>query len=115
MQGTDHTRDHMTATDRNLAYDDDLDPDDVIRVGGGSDPQAVASAISNAFYERHEVTLRAVGAAAGNQANKAIAIARGYVATRGLDLYCRQGFTNVPARDEGGKSISALVFRLNLQ
>jgi stage V sporulation protein S len=109
----------MTAADRNLAYDEALDPDEVIRVGGGSDPQGVASAISMAFYERHEVTLRAVGASAVNQANKAVAIARGYVATRGLDLYMRPGFTNVPGREdpETGQreSISALVFRLNLQ
>lgn len=103
----------MTTTDRNLAYDSDLSPDDVIRVGGGSDPQSVASAISNAFYERHEVTMRAVGASAVNQANKAIAIARGYIATRGLDLFCRQGFTNIPGKD--GESISAMVFRLSLQ
>ena len=103
----------MTTIDRNLAYDERLDPDDIIRVGGGSDPQAVATAISNAFYERTEVTLRSVGAGAGNQANKAIAIARGYIATRGLDLYCRQGFTNVPGRD--GESVTAIVFRLSLQ
>ena len=104
----------MTVIDRNLAYDTDLEPDEIIRVGGGSDPQAVASAISNAFYERHEVTLRAIGASAVNQANKAIAIARGYVATRGLDLYCRQGFTNVQGPNDA-KPISAIVLRLNLQ
>lgn len=104
----------MTTTDRNLAYDSDHDPDDIIRVGGGSDPQAVASAISNAFYERHEVTLRAVGAAAVNQSQKAVAIARGYIATRGLDLVERPGWTNVPGRD-GQETISALVFRLSLQ
>lgn len=103
----------MAIVNRNLAVDDAADPDDVIRVGGGSDPSAVASAISNAFYERQEVTLRAVGASAVNQANKAIAIARGYIAPRGLDLYCRQGFANVPGR--GGEDISAIVFRLSLQ
>jgi stage V sporulation protein S len=104
----------MAVANRNLAVDDDADPDSVIRVGGGSDPSAVASAISNAFYEKQEVVLRAVGASAVNQANKAIAIARGYIAPRGLDLYCRQGFANVPGRD-GQDSISAIVFRLSLQ
>lgn len=113
----------MTTTDRNpnngrnLAYDEAMSPDDIIRVGGGSDPQGVAGAISNAFYDRHEVTVRAVGAAAVNQAQKAIAIARGYVATRGLDLVERPGWTNIPGRaDEDGHrdSISAMVFRLSL-
>jgi len=104
----------MAVANRNLAVDDDADPDSVIRVGGGSDPSAVASAISNAFYEKQEVVLRAVGASAVNQANKAIAIARGYIAPRGLDLYCRQGFANVPGRD-GQDSISSIVFRLSLQ
>lgn len=104
----------MSVSDRNLAVDTASDPDEVIRVGGGSDPSAVASAISNAFYERQEVTLRAVGASAVNQASKSIAIARGYIAPRGLDLYCRLGFSNVPSRD-GKETISALVFRLSLQ
>lgn len=104
----------MSVSDRTLALDSDQDPDEIIRVGAGSDPSAVASAISNAFYERSEVVLRAVGASAVNQANKAIAIARGYIAQRGLDLYCRQGFANVPGRN-GQDSISALVFRLSLR
>jgi stage V sporulation protein S len=98
---------------RNFAYDEATDPDNIIRVGGGSDPQAVASAISNAFYEDREVTMRAVGAAAVNQAVKAIAISRGYIAPRGLDLVCRPGFTNIQSRDSK-EPISAIVFRLNL-
>lgn len=104
----------MAVVNRNFARDEATDPDDVIRVGAGSDPSAVASAISNAFYERQDVTLRAVGASAVNQSCKAIAIARGYIAPRGLDLTCRLGFQNVQGRD-GQASISALVFRLSLQ
>ena len=103
----------MTHQARNLALDDLQDPDDIIRVSGGSDPQAVASAISNVFYSYQEVTLRAVGAASVNQAVKAIAISRGYVATRGVDLICRPGFTNIAGHD-GKDSISAIVFRLSL-
>lgn len=99
---------------RNLAHDNEADPDGIIRVGAGSDPQAVASSINNAFYDSVEVTMRAVGAAAVNQAVKAIAIARGYIATRGMDLVCRPGFTNIEARG-GGDSISAIVFRLSIE
>jgi stage V sporulation protein S len=98
---------------RNLAYDTGHDDSTILRVGSGSDPQSVATAISNAFYESNEVTMRAVGAAAVNQAVKAIAISRGYIAPRGLDVNCRVGFTNVDSRD-GGEPISAIVFRLSL-
>lgn len=104
----------MGHANRNLAYDEELDSAFIIKVGAGSDPQAVASSISNAFYDSNEVTIRAVGAAAVNQAVKAVAIARGYIATRGLDLICRPGFTNVDARDGGKDSISAIVLRLLL-
>jgi stage V sporulation protein S len=98
---------------RNLAHDTLVDDASIIRVGSGSDPQSVASAISNAFYESTEVTMRAVGAAAVNQAVKAIAISRGYIAPRGLDVNCRVGFTNVESRN-GKDPISAIVFRLSL-
>lgn len=98
---------------RNLAIDNDADESAIIKVSGGSDAQAVASAISNAFYDSSEVTMRAVGAAAVNQAAKAIAIARGYIAPRGVDLVTRIGWINVANRDGSG-SISALVFRLEL-
>jgi stage V sporulation protein SpoVS len=45
------------------------------------------------------VTLRGVGAGAVNQMAKACAIARGYVASRGVDLVVRPGFTTVQMRD----------------
>jgi stage V sporulation protein S len=104
----------MTHHPRNLALDEAQDQDDVIRVSGGTDPQSIASAISNAFYEAQAVTVRAMGAGAVNQAVKGIAIARGYVATRGVDLLCRPGFINVDGF--GDKDVvTAIVFRLSLR
>lgn len=78
-----------------------------LRVSAGSNPQSVASAIAHAIYDNRHVQLRAVGAGAVNQAVKALAIARGYVAPRGLDLTCKPGFTTITSR-EG--EISAIVF-----
>lgn len=78
-----------------------------LRVSAGSNPQSVASAIAHAIYENRSVKLRAVGAGAVNQAVKALAIARGYVAPRGLDLTCKPGFTTIESRDG---DISAIVF-----
>ena len=69
----------------------------------------MASAIAHAIYDKHEVKMRAVGAGAVNQAVKAMAIARGYVAPRGLDLVCKPGFTTIESRDG---EISAIVFAI---
>lgn len=83
--------------------------DQVLRVSASSNPQSVASAIAHAIYDKHEVKMRAVGAGAVNQAVKAMAIARGYVAPRGLDLVCKPGFTTIESRDG---EISAIVFAI---
>jgi stage V sporulation protein S len=79
----------------------------VLRVGAGSNPQAVASAIAHSIYETRACKIRAVGAGAVNQAVKAIAIARGYTAPRGLDLLCIPGFSSIDSHDG---QISAIVF-----
>jgi stage V sporulation protein S len=81
-----------------------------LRVGAGSNPQSVASAIAHAIYDNKQVKLRAVGAGAVNQAVKSIAISRGYVAPRGLDLVCVPGFTTIESRDG---EISAIVFAIS--
>ena len=80
-----------------------------LRVSAGSNPQSVASAIAHAIYDNKQVKLRAVGAGAVNQAVKAIAISRGYVAPLGLDLICVPGFTTIESRDG---EISAIVFAI---
>lgn len=80
-----------------------------LRVSAGSNPQSVASAIAHAVYDNRSVKLRAVGAGAVNQAVKAMAIARGYVAPRGFDLTCKPGFTTIESRDG---TISAIVFAI---
>jgi len=78
-----------------------------LRVSAGSDPLSLALAISHSLDDSAEVTARAVGAGAVNQAVKAIAIARGRVASAGRDLICRPGFQTITSRD--GK-ITAIVF-----
>jgi stage V sporulation protein S len=83
--------------------------DQILKVSAGSNPQSVASAIAHSIYENHTCKLRAVGAGAVNQAVKAIAIARGYVAPRGMDLTDKPGFTTIESRDG---EISAIVFHI---
>lgn len=79
----------------------------ILRVSAGSNPQAVASAIAHSIYETRACKIRAVGAGAINQAVKAIAIARGYTAPRGMDLTCIPGFTSIESHDG---QISAIIF-----
>jgi stage V sporulation protein S len=84
--------------------------ENILRVGAGSTPQTVASAIAHAIYENGTVTLRAVGAGAVNQTVKAIAIASGYTAPRGISLVCIPGFASV---ESNGDTISAMIFKVN--
>ena len=89
----------------------ELSPEEpFLRVSASSNPQSVASAIAHALYDNRQVKLRAVGAGAVNQAVKALAIARGYVAPRGLDLTVKPGFTTIESRDG---EISAMVFAVS--
>lgn len=81
--------------------------ENILRVSAGSNPQSVASAIAHSIYESRQCKIRAVGAGAVNQAVKAIAIARGYTAPRGLDLSCVPGFASIESHDG---QISAIVF-----
>lgn len=81
-----------------------------LRVSAGSSPQSVASAIAHAIYDNRVVKIRAVGAGAVNQAVKSMAIARGFVAPRGLDLTFKVGFTTIDSRDG---EISAIVFTIS--
>jgi stage V sporulation protein S len=84
----------------------------VMRVGTYTDPKSLASAIYKALVEdeEDEVTMRAVGAAAANQACKATAIARGFVAPRGHDLVAVIGFEMIIGNNGG--EITAMTFRL---
>ena len=80
-----------------------------LRVAANSNPQQVASAIAHAIYEKRQVPLRAVGAGAVNQAVKAVAIASGYVAPRGLRLAMIPGFSSIESHDG---QISAIVLNV---
>ncbi|MEB2278382.1 stage V sporulation protein S [Bacillus sp. ILBB4] len=69
--------------------------DTILRVSSISNPNLVAGAITAVFRERGNVEIQVMGAGALNQAIKAVAIARGFVAPSGVDLVCVPGFTNI--------------------
>lgn len=100
-----------TLTDANegqgWSVESDSDQEQVLRVSNSSNPKALAAAVAHALYDDKRVTLRAIGASAVNQAVKAVAIAAGYVGSRGKSLACRPGFDNVIGRDD--RELSAVV------
>lgn len=75
------------------------DNEAILRVKGTASVPSLASAISHAVYDNKTVTLRAIGASAVSQAVKAAAVARGYVAPRGIDLSLVPGFATVTMPD----------------
>lgn len=84
--------------------------DGVIRVSGKVNPNSLASVVARAITngQADKIRLRAIGAGPANQASKACAIARSFVAQRGIDLYWAIGFEDVEG--ESGKPISALIW-----
>ena len=82
---------------------------EILKVSARSSPNAVAGAIAGVIREANEVEVQAVGAGAANQAIKAIAIARGYLAPAGIDLVCAPSFANVVIGDEERTAIRLIV------
>ena len=90
-----------------------------IKVAARSDTKALAKTVASALNDSDRVKMRAIGAAAVNQAMKAIAIARGYVAQRGQDLVCRPGFETTHDISRPGTSgsdeLSVMVLFLSVE
>jgi len=83
--------------------------ENILRVTSAANPKELAAVISHAIYDNHKPVLRAIGAGAVNQAIKACVIARGFVATRGIDLVVRPGFANVVGENGEISAITLLV------
>lgn len=59
--------------------------------------------------ERGNAEIQAIGAGAVNQAVKAVAIARGFVAPGGIDLVCVPAFTDIIIDGEERTAIKFIV------
>lgn len=81
----------------------------VLRVSAKSNPNAVAGALAGVIRERGNVEVQAIGAGAINQAVKAIAIARGFVAPGGTDLVCIPAFTDVEIDGQERTAIKFII------
>ncbi|WP_054750292.1 stage V sporulation protein S, partial [Ruminiclostridium josui] len=58
---------------------------EVLKVSANSQPKSVAGALAAVLRDNNYAEIQAVGAGAVNQAVKAIAITRGFVAPNGID------------------------------
>ncbi|HEY8531836.1 MAG TPA: stage V sporulation protein S [Limnochorda sp.] len=82
---------------------------EVLKVSATSKPKAVAGALAAVVREHGCAEVQAVGAGAVNQAIKAIAISRGFVAPNGIDLVCIPAFAEIQIDGEERTAIRFIV------
>ena len=82
---------------------------EVLKVSSKSNPNSVAGALAGVLRQTGAVEVQVVGAGALNQAIKAIAIARGFVAPSNLDLVCIPTFADILIDGQGRTAIRLAV------
>ena len=82
---------------------------DILKVSSKSSPNSIAAALAGVVREKGSAELQAVGAGAINQAVKAVAIARGFVAPAGVDLICIPAFTDIQINGEEKTALKIIV------
>jgi stage V sporulation protein S len=73
---------------------------EALKVSARSNPNSVAGAMAGALRREFVVEVTVVGAAALNQALKAVAIARSHVAEDGIDAVCIPSFIDIVIEGE---------------
>ncbi len=82
---------------------------EILKVSSRSNPNSVAGALAGVVRQSGAVEVQVVGAGALNQAVKAIAIARGFVAPSNVDLVCIPTFADIEIDGEGRTAIRLTV------
>lgn len=82
---------------------------EVLKVSAQSKPKSVAGALAAVLRENDIAEVQAVGAGAVNQAIKAIAITRGFVAPNGIDLVVVPAFSEIIIEGEERTAIKFIV------
>ena len=82
---------------------------ELLRVAANSNPASVAGAIAGIIREKGKCDMQAVGAGAVNQAVKAVAIARGYLAPQGYDLWVVPAFIDIEMQGEERTAIAFAI------
>jgi len=82
---------------------------DVLKVSSRSNPNSCAGALAAVVRNQGMAELQVVGAGALNQAIKAVAIARGFLASTGLDLVCVPMFADIEIEGQSRTAIRLIV------
>ena len=82
---------------------------ETLKVSSKSNPNSVSGALANAFRSSGKVEIQAVGAGALNQAVKAIAIARGFLAPSGKNIVCIPAFADISIEGEERTAIKLII------
>lgn len=82
---------------------------EILKVSSKSIPTKVAGAIANILRLSNEVEIQTIGAGSLNQAVKAVAIARGFLAPSGKNLVCIPAFTDILIDGEEKTAIKLII------
>lgn len=82
---------------------------EILKVSSKSNPSKVAGAIANIYREEGNVELQTIGAGSLNQAIKAIAIARGFLAPSGKNLVVIPAFNDITINGEQKTAIKLII------
>ena len=82
---------------------------EVLKVSTSSKTNLVAGALAAMIRDNGAVEIQTIGAGALNQAIKAIAIARGFVAPSGIDIVCIPAFTDIEIDGDKRTAIKLIV------
>lgn len=82
---------------------------EILKVSSKSNPNSVAGALAGVIREQGSAELQAIGAGALNQAVKAVAIARGFVAPQGVDLIAIPAFVDIEIDGEERTAMKLIV------
>ena len=84
---------------------------ETLKVSSKSNPNSVAGALTNVFKEKGTVEMHAIGAGALNQAIKAIAIARGFLAPGGDNIVVIPAFSDIVIDGEQKTAMKLMIER----
>jgi stage V sporulation protein S len=80
-----------------------------LKVSASSNPKTVAGSIVHNIRESKEITIVVMGAAAVNNAMKAIAIGREYIAPEGFEILVRPEFTHLELDGERKSAMKMVI------
>ncbi len=82
---------------------------EVIKVSAHSRSTAVAGAIAGVMRDHKHAEVQAIGASAVNQAIKAIAIARNYLALDGIQIVCLPEFVEIDIEGQERTAVKLVI------